>query len=235
MNYAENRLKLIGFNPDQHWAFYNAHPDEPHASKIKRPIFWPDDKGNLCIGVYDLNREFFTVDLKDSRSKLDNRIFHYIRFAEPKVIEGKERKISPCISGQGSFPYVPLSVIDKFKLSIKIKTLILTEGQIKAFVGSNYGLDIVGLPGIQVWNSSGSQGVFHLLAQIIENCKVENLIWLTDADTFKMEWEEGKDLGKRLQDFCNSVIQFKERTRDFNCRQIFCHIKSESLSKERHR
>lgn len=231
MNYAELRLDRIGFNPDLHWAYFSSHPDEPHAPKVKKPIFWPDDKGNLCIGIYDLNREFYTIDLKDSRSKLDNRIFHYIRYSEPKIIDGKERKITPCTAGQGSFPYIPLSVVEKYKLQQKIKTLVLTEGQIKTFVASNFGVDIVGLPGIQVWNTASLQGIFHSIDQIIKTCNVETLIWLTDADTFKMEWSEGKDLGKRLHDFCNSVIQFKERTRDFNCRQIYAHINSGSLSK----
>ncbi|MBK9107935.1 MAG: hypothetical protein IPM92_06015 [Saprospiraceae bacterium] len=231
MNYAESRLRSIGFDPDQHWAFFSSHPDEPHAPKIKKPVFWSDEKGNLCIGVYDLNREFYTIDFKDSKSKLDNRIFHYIRYSEPKIVDGKERKITPCVSGQGSFPYIPLSVLSKYKLQQKIKTLIITEGQIKAFVGSNFEMDIVGIPGIQVWNTASLSGIFYSIAEIIKECKVECLIWLTDADTFKMEWSEGKDLGKRLNDFCNSVIQFKERTRDFNCRQIYAHINSNSLSK----
>lgn len=229
--YAQTRLKSIGFNPDQDYAFFKANPDEPFGQAQKKPIFWADDKDNLCIGVFGLDREFITVDLKASRSKLDNKIFHFIRWSEPKIIDGEEKKITPVVSGQGVYPYIPLSVVEKFKTKTKINTLVITEGQIKAYVGSKYGLDIVGIPGIQIWNAGGQSGIFQAIANIITTCQVEVLIYLSDADTLAVEWKEGKDLGKRPQNFCNAVIQFKERTRDFGCKQYYAHINEKSLSK----
>lgn len=231
MNYAEQRLQLIGFNPDQDWAWYTANEDEPFAGKIKKPIMWPDDKGNLCIGVFGLDREFITVDVRKSKSKLDNKIFHFIRWAEPKTIDGEERKITPMESGHGVFPYIPIQVVEKYKTKTKIKTLVITEGQIKAYVGSQNGLDIIGLPGIQIFNIKDSTGIFSNIEKVIIECKVEHIIFLTDADTLIVKWIEGKDLGKRPHSFCNAVSQFKERMRDFNVKLTFAHIKVRSQSK----
>ncbi|MBK6861016.1 MAG: hypothetical protein IPG95_12155 [Saprospiraceae bacterium] len=231
MNYALDRLNLIGFNADQDWALYNAHPDEPHGSKVKKPIFWSDAKGNLCIGIFDLNREFITVDIKESSAKLDHKIFHFVRWAEPKVIDGEARKITPFQGGHGVFPYIPLQIVEKFREKQKIKNLVITEGQIKAYVGAKNGLDIVGIPGIEIWNAKGLAGIFKFIADVILVCQVETITWLTDADSLFVEWKEDKDLGKRPRKFLNSVMQFKERTADFPVRQFFAHIKEESLSK----
>jgi hypothetical protein len=231
MNYAQERLKRIGFNPDRNWAWYTANPDEPIAGKVKKPTMWSDDKGNLCIGVFGLDREFITVDVRKSKSKLDNKIFHFIRWAEPKIIDGEERKITPFESGHGVFPYIPVEVVEKYQTKTNIKSLVITEGQIKADVASRYGLDIVGLPGIQIWNVKETPGIFKNIENVIVDCNVEHVIFLTDADTLSVKWTEGKDLGKRPHSFCNAVIQFKERMRDFNVRLTFAHIKETAQSK----
>jgi hypothetical protein len=228
---GSERMQLIGFNPDRDWAWYTANPDEPIAGKVKRPTYWTDEKDNLCIGVFDLDRNFITVDTRKSKTKLDHRIFHLIRWTEPRIIDGEEAKITPLESGHGVFPYIPVEIVQKHKDKIKIKTLVITEGQIKADVGARHGLDIVGIPGIQIWNAKDTAGVFEWIARIITDCQVEHVIFLTDADTMKIQWVDGKDLGKRPTNFCNAVIQFKERLRDFNVKQTFAHIKESSLSK----
>ncbi|MBK9728457.1 MAG: DUF3854 domain-containing protein [Saprospiraceae bacterium] len=231
MIYAQNRLTQIGFNPDLDWAYYTANPDEPIAGKVKKPTDWADEQGNLCIGVFGLDRQFITVDVKKSHSRLANQIFHFIRWAKPQIIDGEERKITPFEAGHGVFPYIPIEIVDKYQKKTKIKNLIITEGQIKAKCAARFGLDIVGIPGIQIWNAKDQASVFKDIEKIIIECSVETITFLTDADTLTVQWVEAKDLGKRAEAFCNAVTQFKERTRDFNLKQVFAHIKENSPSK----
>jgi hypothetical protein len=228
---GKERLALIGYNPDRDWAWYTANPDEPIAGRIKKPTLWTDDKENLCIGIFDLDRNFITVDVRRSKTKLDHKIFHLIRWNEPKIIDGEEAKITPFESGHGVFPYLPIEIVEKYRNKTTIKTLVITEGQIKADVASRHGLDIVGIPGIQIWNAKDTPGIFKSIERIITDCNVEHVIFLTDADTMRVQWSEGKDLGKRPNNFCNAVTQFKERMRDFNVKHTFAHIKESSVSK----
>ena len=229
-NYAQQRMEEIGFDPSIHQAMFCSNPDEPFGSTKPHPLMWPDEHGNLCIGIIDPNGNLISYDKSDSASRHMWRPFYLKRLADP--FDGI--KYLPCVTGMGVFPYVPVQIYAKFNTGRKIKSLIITEGYIKAFVGANHGIDIVGIPGINVWNSKSEREkkkVFDFIEMIVQKCNVKEIIFLTDADTLKVRWQEDKDLYKRPSNFYRAVVQFKEKCRDFEVDLYFSHIKTDSKEK----
>lgn len=216
--YASKRMREIGYNKETETALFDAFPDESAGNKLDHPLFWADDHGNLCIGILDIHGELVPIDTKaQTKSRVHYVPLHVIRFADPKAAGAK---YLPFRKGIGVWPYLPKPLIEKYKARQPIDTLIITEGYIKAYVGSKHGLDIIGLPGITVWKDRGKKKMFESISQVIRMCDVREVIFVTDADTMQVSWSEDKDLYKRPNSFYTAVKMFKELCSDLQ-RDLF--------------
>ena len=225
--YAEARLSSLGFDPSRDFGILDVYSGEVGGKK-RKPRMWPDDDGNLCIGVVDLDNQFITLAPELSFSKSSREILHIKRLANPDPEGGKYR---PGKIGQGVYPCFWNFTLDCFVKKTKVKTLVITEGYLKAYILDKSGILSVGLPGITVWKEKNQQDIFTGLRALVDSCEVENIVWLTDGDTMKVEWVENKDLSKRPWSFFTSIRIFKEKTLDLGCNQFWFHIHDSQIHK----
>jgi len=136
-----------------------------------------------------------------------------------------------------SIPFITPGIIDKYKKKEKITTLIVVEGEIKAFAGNQAGMDIIGIGGIHNFKEAkGVSDIHHYIIDIIKTCQVKNVILLHDADAISENQigerlEKNEDLATRLYSFYSSVKAFRELTKDLNIDVYYSQIKSEYESK----
>jgi hypothetical protein len=125
-------------------------------------------------------------------------------------VETKDQKYSQP-KGSGQFPFFPPSTIKKFQAKEKIETLLIVEGEFKAFKACMHGFDAVGIPSIHGFYNGDVRGKLHEdIQEVLLVCQVRNVVYLTDADTLTVKWEDGKDLAKRPQSFISAVKYFRE-------------------------
>jgi len=135
-------------------------------------------------------------------------------------------------AGSGTHIFFPVEILDKYEGGCEIETLILVEGEFKAQAGSMHGLDIVGLGGKDLF-TDGDKDLHIDILRIIDKCKVRNLVLLLDADIFALNWdketEPDKNLSKRLNGFCNTVIKFREVAKSKVKDCYFAHVSERFL------
>lgn len=137
------------------------------------------------------------------------RQFKRRRIANPE--EGKPKYLAPEKSSLA--PFFTPKVIHAFIKKEKIKTLVFTEGEFKAIKGDQQGIYIIGLPGIQGFYGELPGQIHYSIVNVIKQCQVENIIYLTDADTFTVNWnkdKKDKDLSFRPSNFHSAVYKFRE-------------------------
>lgn len=226
-SYFQTRMDLIGFDPEKDKAWFD--PDTVDNHTIEQPLFWEDDQGNICIGFLHLHGEMVTYEASKSKTRKQLKPYHVKRLKKPILINDKLAKYLPCTKGKGVLPYLPLELVQKYQEALKggktkVKKLVITEGQIKAFVGSKYGLDVIGIPGITIWKPKEGKGLFHQIKDVVKVLKVSEVIFLTDADTLAVKWEEGKDLAKRPWQFYFAVRAFKNYCDELGVNMYFAHF-----------
>ena len=177
-------------------------------SSVTFKIFNEDKDGNLDILVYDLDYNLIVVDnpkATPEQPNINNNRFDFYkvkRFAVPKEYtddkSGEKRTVKYSFpKGTGTHPFIPPLLCEKFHKKEKIKTLILTEGYKKAWLGSYHGLDIIGLSSITHYKEKDTEAMYSDVLRILKTCKVENIILLHDGDCLDVSitaLKEGRDL-----------------------------------------
>ncbi|MEN9612943.1 MAG: hypothetical protein RLZZ628_3757 [Bacteroidota bacterium] len=217
------RMREIGFEGDE--ARFSKHPDEPFSNVVKLPLFWEDDAG-ICIPYLGLDGEIIGYDSSEAKSRINYQPYFRRRLHAPI----DDKKYEPCSVGLGVFPYLTPIVVNAYQETTPIKTLIITEGEFKAFAGAKKGLYIIAIPGINIWKPKDCKTAFESITNIIAACRVQDVLFLTDADTLKCNYDESnieKDLAIRANSFYNAVKMFKELLRDLNTNLYFSHIKTD--------
>lgn len=219
-------IERLGFNPEKDFGMFDPFPDD-NSRKFKKPLLEKDVHGNILFNLMDIHGNIRVHDVSDARSKVNIQPVQLIRFRDP----GDGPKYKPAKTGQGVYPWISREIVEAYKAKTKIKRLILTEGYKKAFVGCKKGFHVIGLPGISVWKSKEAKEIFHDIKALVTECQVEDILWLTDADTLHVHWEPNKDLYKRPFSFYNSVQLFKTLCRDWQVNLYYAHIHEESKEK----
>lgn len=121
---------------------------------------------------------------------------------------GKSIKyLSPKDSGLAPF-FSPL-LIDAYVNDKEIETLIITEGEFKAFKACKHNIPTIGLTGYEGFYSTHEKGTIHEdIIDFIQVCQVQNVIFLTDADTLTISYGKEKNLRQRPFNFYNAVKSF---------------------------
>lgn len=228
-------MKEIGFDPETDKAWYSS--DTIDNNIIDHPLFWADDKDNVCIGFMHLHGEMVTYDESKSKDRKKIKPYHVKRLKKPILVKGKLTKYLPCTTGFSVIPYLPREIVELYNRAkkgdkkAKLKKLVITEGQIKAYVASKNGFPIIGIPGITIWKPKNGKGIFHQIKDIVEMLDVKEVIFLTDADTLEVTWEEGKDLTKRPWQFYYAVRAFKNHCDSLGVNMYFAHFHKKNEQK----
>lgn len=226
VRYFDAVTELICFDPAIDYGLFDPMPDE-NSTKIKKPLLESNDHGDLLFNLMNIHGNIITMDVATARSKQKLKPVQLVRYADP----GDGPRYLPVQKGQGVFPWISREIVDAFKEKKKVRRLILTEGYKKAFVACKKGILAIGLPGITVWKDKNSKDIFHDVKLFCEVCQVEDILWLTDADTMSVKWEPSKDLWKRPNSFFTSVNMFKYLCRDWNVNQYYAYIHEDSRDK----
>lgn len=132
--------------------------------------------------------------------------------------------------GAGVEVFFPPKILQSLEKKEIINTLIITEGEFKAFKGTMHGLYCIGMQGIhnsQEKDNLGNKILNTEINRVLVDCKVKNVVFLLDNDCLNVAYEESKDLFNRPNLFYSAVKNFRESIKHLNCDTYFSHIKPE--------
>jgi hypothetical protein len=211
MTYLDDRLKLYQITKDLNKirVVPNGFPPQ------ELPFFSKANKDDIQINYYTPTGEI--VEYEKNKKLTD---FSRIRFKDPDPKKGKYSQPSK----SGVVPFMTPGIIAKVKKGEEIETLYIIEGEFKAFVGNMHGLDIIGIGGIHNFISNEDTDLHEYIKEIIEKCKVKNIVLLFDADCLSVKYDDKKDLWSRPNLFYTAVKKFKDLTKPYNVDVYFSHI-----------
>ena len=225
ISYLENRLLALGITPELNQCSRESFTDE--YSRTNFPIFDENSKGDILIRYAGLQgwKSYF-------KGKSQENAYIRTRLHPTRCTEGMPKYLTP--KGASTEIFFPPQILKAFDESREIQSLVVTEGEFKAFKACMHGLYCVGIQGIQNCHEKDSEGNNILnteLEAFILKCKVRNLIFLLDNDCLNVEYEEDKDLAKRPTLFYSAVRNFREYTKHLNCDVYFSHLNPENPEK----
>jgi hypothetical protein len=220
-SYFKERMHQIGVtDTGQHTI--RVESLEYHGQYSTQPIFSETTTGNIEIHYPCLYGGPELIDGTETE-------FMRLRYHQDNQPDSETKYFQPPKSGNHIF--FPPAMVAKFAAKEPIKTLYVVEGEFKAFAGSLQGLDIIGLGGMASYGDDDKKGLHPDILAIIHTCEVVNLVLLLDADVEHVHWDvendPHKDLAKRLYNFYNSVIRWREYTKGHVRDAYFMHIQYE--------
>ena len=239
LSYFEQRMQSLGINPDApEWQIevYNPDAEWPQKDTALMPIFSEDKAGNIVILVYDINADLINyLQAGDGKmSHINGKMKHFsIKRLKVPIVkpDGSVQKYQ-MPKGQGTFPFFPPKLVEKFKNKTKIETLILTEGYFKAAKASMHGFDIVGLSSITHMADARTHKLHADITKLIIQCEVQRVVWLVDGDCLDISSSdiENKDLYKRPHGFFQTVNKFRDLMSHFpDLLKYFSHVISDQF------
>jgi hypothetical protein len=194
LSFFNQRMLPLGLTDDNNYFEVKDEEAEfPRPSTYKIKVFSEDEAGNILIVYWTIQGELITyVKMGDGKtSHLNGKVKNYTikRLKEPK---GDMKYQMP--TGQGTHPWFPPALVEKFKKGERIETLYLTEGVFKAWRAQLDGVDMVGLTSITHYMDSETRGIHSDIAKLIEVCEVQNVVILWDGDCLNIS---EKDLTRR--------------------------------------
>ena len=210
-SYLQSRLNEAGIKPEDN-IFRIGFQEE--LTKREDLLFTEDKSHNLLIRYIDLVGDQVYYDKKGKQKE-----FFRTRFKNPT---SNMKYFQP--KGTEMYMYWTPSIIHKYQRKEKIKTLFITEGEIKAFVGHLKGLDIAGIGGIHNFSDKAKNRILPELEELINTCNIRNIVLLFDADCLTVTYKEDKDLYTRPNSFYSAIKRFKELTESLDVDVYFSHI-----------
>ncbi|RFZ84785.1 hypothetical protein DYU05_04035 [Mucilaginibacter terrenus] len=231
--YFKKRMFEIGIT-DTSEHYFVVEGDFP-SPDFKQPIFAPadanDPNSNIVIHYPCLYGGAEPIDGSEVP-------FTRVRYSPEHQPAGNVKYFQE--RGTGVHIFHPPAVVKKFKAKEHIDTLILTEGEFKAYTGSLAGLDIIGLGGKDSFRDADKKNLHPDIAAIVRDCTVTNVLLLLDADTLQVKWDQEeepyKDLQKSLHGFFLTAVNFREAVKNdtLGIRDVFFgHLKLDNIKPDK--
>ena len=200
--YTKQRLDALGITRESMqvtWSDENFYEQGPQ----RLSVFATDDDDNLVIRYPSLDEG---EPFMGSGTRKGFKRYEAKRLKEPK---GGMKYQNPF--GESVRVFIPLEVVAKFRETKHIHTLVVTEGQLKAWKGSMHGLNVLGLAGIHNFKENGMLKLDNDIVRIVQRCGTANLVLLFDADCKRVTYKDrDSDVSKRLSNFCKAASRFVE-------------------------
>lgn len=239
LRYFEERMAELGIDPDKYlvnrplWesSFSKEKGEDPKGYE-PLPVFERRPDGSIKINYFTregIPATYYTKGVKSAK--------HYSQVRHiPGTVNKKGEPLRYTIPrGAGTAPFIPPGLVEKYNRREQITTLVLTEGAFKAAKGDQQGLDIIGLPSITHYRSSETKDLHFDIRKIVEDCKVQRIVWLHDGDARRLsqdfpEINPEKDLYQRPNQFYRTVWTVKNLFNDFTGLSIYyAVVKSEGV------
>lgn len=187
----------------------NKNENGQHKEIIEYSPFFQWDPKGWKAPILDIYRNQYTARADGSKSVKPQ---FELRLEKPIIKEDGTiiKYIRPRgVSAQPSFCELILSA---FERGDKIKTLVITEGTKKAFLGCMYGAYVVAVPGVHNLKDKKSGKMHADILALIKKCGIERIVFLLDGDAPNISskaLEKGEDLTTRPKSFFSAVNTFR--------------------------
>lgn len=226
--YYDNRLRELGVTEKDVKTVLNYEIGKD--GEDKKGLFQFFRCGDLGIDIYFWDvfgnvlyyEEFDSTHNISRMGKSPRNEYKITRLANPT---GDMKYKFPKGVGE-TYPWIPPTILSKYKTREHIKTLYLTEGAFKAYKASLHGLDIVGLTSITHYKDKNGM-MYRDVIRIIQDCNVENVVMLYDADCLNISKKDlvaGEDISRRPNTFYNSMVAIYNLLIEFDVNIFFAHI-----------
>lgn len=209
--YLNERMKEMGIKEaDNHFELIDQNNE-----KSTTPIFTANKHGDIEILQYGLNRKIHTYEVKSTSAGT---------VLEWCVQKRLNPNITPFTEGKYDFkeaintPFWHPNLIQAFEEKEAIPTLVITEGQFKAFKACHEGIPTVGLTSISHFRDKKLKSIHPEIIDFIRACGVENIIILWDGDSRNIsqkDIENGNDLTNRPGQFFGYARAIKKLIQKF--------------------
>lgn len=204
------------------------------GARFKTPIFSANKYGDIEILQYSLRRLIHTYEKKTTSA---GTTWEYCvqRRLNPNVTLFTEGKYD--FSEAKNTPFWHPALIAAFEDSEVVDTLVITEGQFKAYKATEEGIMTVGLTSISHFKDKESKTLHPEILEFIRKCEVKNVVILWDGDCREISMkklEQGEDLSSRPQLFYAFATKIRELIYDYfpskkKMQVYFATIKSSDL------
>ncbi|WP_051211328.1 DUF5906 domain-containing protein [Runella zeae] len=224
-SYFQQRLAQLAITPELNELTAASFTDD--YARQTFPIFSENLSGDILIRYAGINgwKSFF-------KGKSQEAAYVRTRLHPSRCTNGMPKYLTP--RGAGTEVFFPPMILEAYHQGTELKTLVVTEGEFKAFKACMHGLACVGVQGIHNTHEKDPNGGNTLnteLQAVIRQCQVKNLIFLLDNDCLTVEYDEDKDLAKRPTLFYSAVRNFREYTKHLECDVYFAHLNPERPEK----
>lgn len=176
--YSENLKKISSNSGLKNWDV-NVNLFDENGNKYDAPIFVANKFGDIEIIQYSLKRQTFYYD-KSTTSTGTRTAVNVQKRINPLYTEFTEGKYD--FSEGKNTPFWHPRLIEIFEKKEKISTLVITEGQIKAYKATEDGILTVGLGSISHFRDGRTNALHTEIIEFIHACEVKNVVVLWDAD-----------------------------------------------------
>lgn len=198
----------------------------PEGGKLWTPIFESDEKDNIKINFWNLDRELILLQsnkpMGTTEQMSDNKHhpgYYHRKRLNPSLATDKMKYVSPdSKQSKESYPFIPPQIVEAWEKGEEIETLVITEGEFKAMKACMCGGHVIGIGGIQMFYNTTTREVYRDVLRIVQDCKVKNLVFLHDGDCTDISekalksrdgsGQPDKDLAERPRNFMNSARDF---------------------------
>jgi len=184
-------------------------------SKSEYKIFTANKYGDIEILQYNLHRAPYKYEKKTTSAgtKFEYNVQLRLNPLYADILNGKYD-----FSEAKNCPFWHPDLIEKFENKEVIDTLIITEGQFKAFKATNDGIPTVGITSISHFRDKEFKTLHPEIIEFIRVCEVKNIVILWDGDCTDISYnaiEKKEDLAKRPSLFYHFACKISDLVHDF--------------------
>jgi len=210
-----------------------------NTNRHKTPIIQPGKNGDIDILVCNIEGNFIEYPAILSKTQQQSQAAEYaneiykVTRLHPEHVEDGMKYTFP--KGQGTHPFFPPKLIEKYKNREQIPMLILTEGYLKAMCGSMHGFDIVGLGSITHYAETGTRRLHKDIKKLIDRCQVKSVVILYDGDCINIslkDLERKEELTRRPHIFYSALLNTRELLMQEDVNIYFAHVLTDEFDVE---
>lgn len=241
--YANKRFSELGITKKNNIIQVIGSAQEPNSiERIDEVLFKTDSKGGIEILQYGLDRrphyrkrEQSSAEQRDSRGGAEKYCWQYRMHPLYETLTGAKYDFSNAINTPFWSPWL----VDLYETKTETSTLIITEGQFKAFKACMEKVPTVGLTSISHFRDKETKSLHPEIVDFVKTCKVSKVVILWDGDCTNIsrkDLEEKRDLSKRPGDFYRYAQTIKDELKKYvktkNFRVYFATINSDKIQDE---
>ncbi len=241
--YGKNRLKELGINKKNNSIQVIGCAQEPNSiERFNEEVFSITKKGNIEILQYGLDRRpiykrqtLSTAKERNATETIEEYRFQTRLHPINEPLTGAKYDFTNAVNA----PFWSPSLLNDFETSAEIETLVITEGQFKAFKACLEGINTVGLTSISHFRDKETKSIHPEIIEFIKKCSVSKVVVLWDGDCTNIsskDLNDGKDLSKRPGDFYRYAqtikTEIKKYIKSTKFRVYFATIKSDIIQGE---